>query len=237
MIVLSAACRAQTPAPPTVAPTGEASPAAAPSEPASAGPATTTMPDASVVVVGRAQIDATRDGHIGIIEVDQVLRGAAGYAVAFVSEPLPLTEGERRVFFLAPEAGSDAMRLLAVDGGLDSDPSLAATLVTEPAPTPAAVDPRYETDLATMRKHDQRDWSPAAAAAMEAAVRVFGEIAWIGRRASEVESLIGPPMSRSPQPDGGERWEYAFHIGEIGTMRSLMLGDGRVTSMLVLRTQ
>lgn len=98
------------------------------------------------------------------------------------------------------------------------------------ADTPTDLD----ADLVLMRAHDQRDWSPRAVPAMQAARRVFERVHLEGRKASEVVALIGEPMTKS---DGGAVWEYAFHDGEVGVIRRVHVVNDRVTQVDVLLTQ
>jgi hypothetical protein len=57
-----------------------------------------------LIVVGRLTITATRDGHVGTIEVSHVLLGqVTKKAINFVSPPITLPESEERIWFLRGE--------------------------------------------------------------------------------------------------------------------------------------
>jgi hypothetical protein len=57
-----------------------------------------------LIVVGQLRILDTLDGHVGTIQVSEVLFGKAGVkSVTFISEPMALQEGQERIWFLSPE--------------------------------------------------------------------------------------------------------------------------------------
>jgi hypothetical protein len=71
------------------------------------------------------------------------------------------------------------------------------------------------------------------AAAVRAAARVFAGIHFEGAPTAEVERLLGRPLQVGP--DG--TWEYYFHNGETGVVRSMHVAGGRVVRVHVVRTQ
>ena len=55
-----------------------------------------------LIVIGRLTIVHTRDGHQGTISVDEVIFGDFPHkSLAFISEPVPLLERQKRIWFLA----------------------------------------------------------------------------------------------------------------------------------------
>lgn len=203
--------------------------------PAPASGTTASTGDATLVVVGRVRVSATRDGHVGQVTVSRVVRGALGSRTGFVSEPLPLDEGAEGVLFLVPEG--EGLRLLPLEGRLVTPVAQAEDLLASAPPPPPPVPSAYDSDLATVRSFDQQaPWTPQSQPPKVEAARVFAEIVWIGRTEDEVLRLLGAPMQRSEKAVGTV-WEYAYHSGEHGIVRWLVMNEGRVTSMFVVPTQ
>lgn len=239
LFALAACPRPEAPAPYAFTvppPVGSAAPVAASSPVARAEPSDGLMPEATLVVVGRVRRVTTRDGHRGSIGVDRVLRGAAGFSVAFISDPAPIDLQEQRVFFLVPTAKSDLMRALPFDGRVSGPLELVAGLEASvlKLDPPRAPGSRWAADLRVMRSHDQSVWGPKAQPVIVAAERVFGELVWVGRRTQDLTALLGPPATIE---GSGTRWQYTFHNGEAGIMRTMKVEQERVVSMRVTRTE
>jgi hypothetical protein len=194
------------------------------------------MPEATLVVVGRVDGVSTRDGHIGVIEIDRILRGAAGSSVPFISEPLPIVTGEPRVYFL--REGSDPLRLRALpfEEQVSAPLEVATRIEAEPPVVPEDPGDPWEDELAALRAHDQSIRDPSAAVVMEVAERIFSALPWVGRAAADVAALLGPPSAGDPSADVTE-WTYVYHDGERGVVRQLKIHGGRVVSMQIVRTQ
>jgi hypothetical protein len=177
---------------------------------------------APLIVRGRATIAATRDGHIGSIEVAAILEGAAPPVVSFISAPT-MADGDA-IYFLEPEG--DKFRVLQrIDASKERD-VIAQLAATRGAPA------AFASELATFRAAAGKPWSPQTQPAVDAAATVFAKIAWIGMDPATVRAALGEPDEIS-----GENWRYVRHNGESGVIRVLRFDRGRVRAVEIHRTQ
>lgn len=192
-----------------------------------ASSAATAGAEATVVVVGCASV-SSREPRRGSIEVDRVLRGAAGFRLDIVVD-FDLVEGERQLFFL--RGSTEPLRVVRV-----APMSLMESLVEAQHPEPGPLPQEVLDLLAVMRDHDQSERGPSAGPAMDAAFEAFERGVWVGRSRAELLELLGPPHSERTH---GDRllWEYVYHNGEQGAVRWLELVEGRVVMMWLVRTE
>jgi len=188
---------------------------------------------ATLVVRGRLHVDL----DVPVLDVDRIYKGGCTAGLLLDPENLPKdTHGQSidGIYLLAKASEPDRWHVIAADPptlALPStrEPEVITALASITAPEPS---PTYAPDFATFRSMYGQPWSPAQMPAMEAGVRIFDHVAFIGMKPDAVERLLGKPDSIED-----DSWNYTRHMGEVGVVRRFGLKYGRVVTIDIIRTQ